>query len=44
LPKTGYVAVDETAGLPAVLVGAGAIIAGVLLRRRAQHAPDRRRQ
>ena len=44
LPKTGYSRADETGGLPAVLVGGGALIAGLLLRRRAQREPDRRRR
>ncbi len=44
LPRAGYATVDATAGLPAVFVGSGALIAGLVLRRRAQREPDRRRR
>ena len=44
LPKTGYVDVVEAGGLPAMLVGSGALIAVLILRRRAQREPDRRRR
>jgi uncharacterized protein (TIGR03382 family) len=44
LPRTGSATVDETAGVPAILVGGAAVLAGLVLRRRAQREPDRRRQ